>query len=80
MDVFRDRGGTVLMLSKDEVAEAIDLYLVARGLVVTGPRTVCDVKTTTVFLDPAASVRRLGLSEIRGIAEHETIIGYRVHA
>lgn len=57
---FCKRGATkVVLLGPDEIARAIDAYLVARGVSVSGPRTVCwetpDDTTTecTVIVDPS---------------------------
>lgn len=52
--------GVSIELSGDEVATAIDAYLVARGVCVRGPRTVkvngdlCS--TGRIYVDPAGSV------------------------
>lgn len=56
--------GVYVHLTGDEVATAIDAYLVARGLHVSGPRTVlvngklCD--TGQVWVDPAGYVIHKG--------------------
>jgi hypothetical protein len=52
--------GVCIELTGDEVATAIDAYLVARGVVVRGPRTVsvngelCD--RGEVYIDPSGFV------------------------
>lgn len=52
--------GVSIELSGDEVATAIDAYLVAHGLCVRGPRTItvngnlCE--TGRVYVDPSGSV------------------------
>lgn len=52
--------GVEIKLTGDEVATAIDAYLVARGVYVSGPRTItvngelCDVGR--VYVDPSGFV------------------------
>lgn len=56
--------GVNVDLSGSEVARAIDAYLVARGVFVSGPRTItvngelCE--TGRVYVDPAGFVIRKG--------------------
>lgn len=53
-------GGVEIHLSGDEVATAIDAYLVSHGVIVRGPRTIqvngelCE--TGRVFVDPSGFV------------------------
>lgn len=54
--------GVLITLDGNEVAHAIDLYLMSQGVVVRGPRTIrCDGelfvgKVTTVYVDPSGFV------------------------
>jgi len=56
----RRKNGVSIQLTGDEVAIAIDAYLVARGVNVSGPRTVlvngrlCELGE--VYVDPSGSV------------------------
>lgn len=56
--------GTTIILSGDEVALAIDAYLVAHGVVINGPRTVkvngelCE--SGSVYADPSSKVLLTG--------------------
>ena len=56
--------GVQIDLTGEEVARAIDAYLVARGVIVSGPRTItvngelCEVGE--VYVDPAGFVIRKG--------------------
>lgn len=67
--------GVEINLTGDEVATAIDAYLVAAGLHVSGPRTITVngklCKTGRVYVDPSGSViangtRYTGRGEIQG--------------
>ena len=63
-----DGGGIRIHLSADEVATAIDAYLVARGVTVSGARTIRVnsqlIESGAVFVDPDGKVF---VNEIRGI-------------
>ena len=54
------RRGVDIELTGNEVATAIDAYLVARGVIVRGPRTIrvngelCE--TGSVYVDPSGKV------------------------
>lgn len=52
--------GVSIILTGDEVATAIDSYLVSRNVVVRGPRTITMegelLKETRVYVDPSGSV------------------------
>ncbi len=58
--------GVLILLSGDEVAKAIDAYLVAHGIDVNGPRTVtvngslCE--SGSVYVDPSGAVYANGVS------------------
>lgn len=59
MRLLRTVRGAVVELSGDEVATAIDAYLVARSVYVGGPRTVTVngelCREGRVFVDPSGS-------------------------
>ena len=52
--------GVALVLTGDEVADAIDMYVLSRGIKVNGPRTVSVngvlCKEGLVYVDPSGSV------------------------
>ncbi len=57
--------GVEIKLSGNEVATAIDAYLVARGIHVSGPRTVfvdgkCPTPAARVYVDPSGFVIHKG--------------------
>jgi len=56
--------GVQIDLKGEEVARAIDAYLVARGVVIRGPRTITvngrSCKAGGIYVDPAGFVIRKG--------------------
>ena len=56
--------GTVIELSGDEIATAIDAYLVAHNVYVSGPRTIsinCErIRAGRVYVDPSGYVIKDG--------------------
>lgn len=67
-------GGVEIHLSGDDVALAIDAYLVAHGFHVSGPRTVtvngCLCRSGRVYVDPSGFVVAGG-EKYDGLAQAE---------
>jgi hypothetical protein len=71
--------GVAIELEGEEIAVAIDAFLVARGFLVSGPRTITVngilIDSGRVYVDPSGSVITPGGSEIRGCGQCH---GYRL--
>ena len=69
MKISRKHGGVSIILDGDEVALAIDAFLLAHNVRVIGPRTIrvngdlCEYGD--IFVDPLGVVFKDGLSEKR---------------
>jgi len=60
--------GVLIKMTGDEVAVAIDAYLVAHNIIVSGPRTITMgkklLKDTEIYIDPSGSVIEKGIRHL----------------